>query len=142
MADVLSVYTRPYDPTCPQVCLDEMPKQLVAHTREPLPATPGHPRREDDEDERQRTANLFLWYEPLQGRRHVAVTERRTMVDWAHAIRDLVSVHYPDAETIVLVLDNLQIPASLYAAFAPAEAKRIADKLEIHYPPSTEAGST
>lgn len=137
MEDVLSVYTRPYDPTRPQVCFDEMPKQLLADTREPVPAEPGHPRREDYEYERRGTANLFLWYEPLAGRRHVEVTERRTMVDWAHAIRDLVDVRYPDAERIVLVLDNLNThtPASLYAAFEPREAKRIADKLEIHYTP-------
>ncbi len=137
MEDVLSVYTRPYDPTRPQVCFDEMPKQLLADTREPLPAREGHARRIDYEYERRGTANLFLWYEPLAGRRHVEVTERRTMIDWAHAIRDLVDVHYPDAETIVLVLDNLNThtPASLYAAFDPAEAKRIVDKLEIHYTP-------
>lgn len=137
MEDVLSVYTRPYDPRRPQVCFDEMPKQLLAHTREPLLAAPGQPRREDYEYERRGTANLFLWYEPLAGRRHVAVTERRTMLDWAHCIKDLVDVHYPNAERIVLVLDNLNThtPASLYAAFEPAEAKRIADKLEIHYTP-------
>lgn len=137
MEDVLSVYTRPYDPTRPQVCFDEMPKQLLADTREPVPAEPGHPRRIDYEYERHGTANLFLWYEPLRGYRHVAVTERRTMIDWAECIKDLVDVHYPAAEKIVLVLDNLNThtPASLYAAFEPGEAKRIADKLEIHYTP-------
>lgn len=137
MEDVLSVYTRPYDPTRPQVCFDELPKPLRGNARPSLPPAPGQLRREDYEYERHGTANLFLWYEPLQGRRHVEVTKRRTMVDWAHCIKDLVDVHYPDAETIVLVLDNLNThtPASLYAAFEPAEAKRIADKLEIHYTP-------
>jgi hypothetical protein len=137
MEDVLSVYTRPYDPRRPQVCFDELPKQLRGDVRPSLPPSPGHPRREDYEYGRHGTANLFLWYEPLAGRRHIEVTERRTMIDWAHAIRDLVDVHYPDAETIVLVLDNLNThtPASLYAAFEPAEAKRLAGKLEIHYTP-------
>jgi hypothetical protein len=137
MEDVLDVFTRPYDPKRPQVCFDELPKQLLADTRKPLPASPGHARREDYEYERHGTANLFLWYEPLAGRRHVEVTERRTMVDWAHCIKDLIDVQYPDAEKIVLVMDNLNIhsPASLYAAFPPAEAKRLADKLEIHHTP-------
>jgi hypothetical protein len=141
MEDVLSVYTRPYDPKHPQVCFDELPKQLVADTREPLPAREGQARRIDYEYERRGTANLFLWYEPLAGRRHVEVTKRRTMVDWAHCIKDLVDVHYPDAEKIVLVLDNLNIhsPASLYTAFEPKEAKRIADKLEMH--PTPKHGS-
>src|SRR5205085_10753992 len=128
---------RPYDPRRPQVCLDELPKQLLADTREPLPASPGHARREDYEYERHGTANLFLWYEPLAGRRHVEVTERRTMVDWARCIKDLVDVHYPGVEKIVLVMDNLNThrPASLYAAFPPAEAKRLGEKLEIHHTP-------
>jgi hypothetical protein len=138
MEDVLSVYTRPYDPKHPQICLDERPVQLLADSRPALPARPGTPRREDHEYERHGMANLFLWYEPLVSRRRVEVTERRTMVDWAHVIKDLVDVHYPDAEVIVLVMDNLNThsPASLYQAFAPAEAKRIADKLEIHYTPT------
>jgi len=137
MEDVLDVYTRPYDPKRPQVCFDELPKQLVVDIREPLPASPRHARREDYEYERHGTANLFLWYEPLAGRRHVEVMDRRTMVDWAHCIKDLVDVHYPDAERIVLVLDNLNIhsPASLYVAFDPREAKRLADKLDIHWTP-------
>jgi len=138
MEDVLDVYTRPYDPRYPQICFDERPVQLLADVRSPLPARPGTPRREDYEYERRGTANLFLWYEPLRGTRHVVPTTRRTMVDWAHCIKDLVDVHYPDAERIILVMDNLNThsPASLYAAFPPAEAKRIADKLEIHYTPT------
>lgn len=138
MEDVLDVYTRPYAPKRPQICLDERPVQLLAEVRTPLPAGPGHPRRQDHEYERRGIANLFLWYEPLMSRRHVEVTERRTMVDWAHCIKDLVDVHYPEAERIVLVMDNLNThsPASLYQAFPPAEAKRLADKLEIHYTPT------
>lgn len=137
MEDVLEVYQRPYDPRCPQVCMDEASKQLIAQTRQPLPAAPGQPERFDYEYERKGVANLFLFCEPLRGRREVSVTERRTMVDWAHAIRELVDVHYPDAERIVLVMDNLNThsPGSLYEAFPPAEAKRLADKLEIHYTP-------
>lgn len=141
MEDVLDVYTRPYDPRAPLVCFDERPVQLLADVREPLPPRPGTPRREDYEYERRGIANLFLWYEPLQARRHVVPTERRTMVDWAQCIKDLVDVHYPDAERVVLVMDNLNThsPASLYVAFPPAEAKRIADKLEIH--PTPKHGS-
>jgi hypothetical protein len=137
MEDVLDVYTRPYDPRRPQVCLDERPVQLLADVRPVLPARPGQPARQDYAYERHGTANLFLWYEPLAGVRHVVPTRRRTMVDWAHCIRDLVDVHYPEAERIVLVMDNLNThsPASLYAAFPPAEAKRLADKLEIHPTP-------
>jgi len=137
MEDVLSVYTRPYDAACPVVCFDELPVQLLAHTREPVAAGDGHPRREDYEYERCGTANLFLWYEPLQSRRHVTATERRTGSDWAACIKDLVDVQYPDAERVVLVLDNLNThtPASLYTAFDPAQAKRITDRLEIHYTP-------
>lgn len=137
MEDVLDVYCRPYDPRRPQVCLDEMSRQLLADTREPLPPAPGRPKREDYEYGRQGTVNLFMCCEPLDGWRHVEVTERRTRVDWAHVVKDLVDVHYPDAERIVLVMDNLNTygPASPYEAFSPAEAKRIADKLEIHYTP-------
>lgn len=138
MEDVLSVYTRPYDPTRPQICLDERPVQLLADVRPAQPARPGTLRREDHEYERRGIANLFLWYEPLMSRRHVEVTERRTMVDWAHVIKDLVDVQYPEAEKLILVMDNLNThsPASLYQAFDPAEAKRLADKLEIHYTPT------
>jgi transposase len=137
MEDILSVYTRPYDPRYPLICFDELPKPLRAHARAPQPATPDHPLREDYEYVRHGTANLFLWYEPLSSRRHVAVTERRTRTDWARAIKDLVDTHYPDAERIILVLDNLNIhsPASLYQAFEPREAKRLTEKLEIHYTP-------
>ncbi len=137
MEDVLEVYTRSYDPRRPQVCMDEVSKQLLAEPRPAQPTRPGRRRREDYEYERRGTANLFLCCEPLTGWRSVRVTERRTRPDWARCIRDLVDVHYPDAEKIVLVLDNLNThtPGSLYEAFPPAEAKRLADKLEIHYTP-------
>ncbi len=137
MEDVLDVYTRPYDPGRPQVCLDETSRQLLGEITPPSPAEPGRPARQDYEYERNGTCNLFLVCEPLRGWRHVTVTDRRARIDWAHCIKDLVDVHYPDAETIVLVQDNLNThtPASLYEAFEPAEAKRLADKLEIHYTP-------
>jgi hypothetical protein len=137
MEDVLDVYRRPYDPRRPQVCLDETSKQLLANVREGQSMKPGQVAREDYEYERHGVANLFLWCEPLTGRRHVAVTDRRTRVDWARVVRDLVDNQYPDAERLVLVMDNLNVhtPASLYEAFPPAEAKRIADRLEIHYTP-------
>jgi hypothetical protein len=137
MEDVLDVYCRPYDPDYPVVCLDESAKQLLKPVAEPLPMEPGCPQRVDDHYERNGTRNLFLACEPLRGWRHLAVTERRTKVDWAHFVRDLVDVHYPQARRVVLVLDNLNThrPASLYEAFAPAEAKRIWDRLELHPTP-------
>ena len=137
MEDVLDVYHRAYDPKRPQICLDEASKQLLADTREPWPMIKKHPRKIDHEYEREGVCNLFLWCEPLQDRRHVEVTERRTMQDWAQVIKDLVDVHYPEVERIVLVQDNLNThtPASLYETFPPAEAKRLADKLELHYTP-------
>jgi len=137
MEDALEVYQRNYDPQRPVVCLDETSKQLVRETRQPVPAAPGHPARIDYEYERNGTANLFLVTEPLVGQRYVTVTERRTAVDFAGVIRDLVDRHYPDAEKIVLVMDNLNThkPASLYEAFEPAEARRLAERLEIHYTP-------
>jgi len=142
MEDVLGVYTRPYDPRRPQVCLDETSRQLLAEVNPPHPVAPGRPARQDYEYQRGGVCNLFLVTEPLAGWRHVMVSDRRARVDWAHCIKDLVDVHYPDAERIVLVQDNLNThtPASLYAAFEPAEAKRLADKLELHYTPGTAAG--
>ncbi|CAA9228712.1 MAG: Mobile element protein [uncultured Acetobacteraceae bacterium] len=138
MEDVLGVYKRPRDPKRPVVGLDEKPVQLVADVREPLPATPGVVRRQDHEYKRNGTANVFCASEPLGNWRRLAVTDRRTRVDWAHFVRDLVDApRYRDAEVIVLVQDqlNTHTPASLYEAFAPAEAKRVADRLEIHYTP-------
>ena len=137
MEDVLGVYHRPYDPVRPVVCLDETSRQLLADTRPPLPATPERPARHDPEYERGGVANLFLVTEPLRGWRAVTVSQRRTRLDFAACVKELVNVHYPEAERIVLVLDQLNThsPASLYAAFPPAEAKRLADRLEIHYTP-------
>jgi len=137
MEDVLEVYTRPDDPRRPQVCLDETSKPLVADTREPLPATPGQPARVDDEYARKGTAHLFMVFEPLAGQRHAKVTERRTAVDFAQLMQELVDEHYPKAEKMVLVLDNLNPhkPASLYEAFAPAEARRLRERLAIHDTP-------
>ena len=138
MEDVLAVYTRPYDPRRPQVCMDETPVQLIGETRIPVPARPGQPERYDYEYVRNGVANIFLACEPLTGRRHVQVTERRTAVDWAHFIREVVDGQYPEAERIVLVMDNLNTHTlgSLYEAFPPAVARRIASKLELHYTPA------
>jgi hypothetical protein len=137
MEDVLAVDTRPYDPRRPQVCPDATSTPLVAETREPIPAAPGQPERVDYAYERQGTANLCMVFEPLAGQRRVTVTERRTAVDFAHVIQELVDVQYPQAEKILLVMDNLNThkPASLYEAFAPAEARRLIERLEIHYTP-------
>lgn len=137
MEDVLDVYTRPLDPKRPLVCMDEISKQLVGEVRPALPARPGDPERYDVEYVRNGVANIFAVCEPLLGQRTFTVTDRRTKVDWAHLIQDLVDVRHSQAEKIVLVMDQLNThdPASLYAAFPPAEAKRIADKLEIHYTP-------
>ena len=138
MEDVLDVYTRPYDPTHPVVCLDETNKQWVAETRAPLPTEPGQPKRVDYEYERQGTANLFMTFEPLTGHRQVAVTDRRTAVDFATVVRELLDVRYPHADRVILVLDNLNIhtPAALYEAFEPAVARRLIERLEIHHTPT------
>ena len=137
MEDVLDVYDRPRDQSAPVVCMDEMPVQLLKETRVPMPAEPGRPRRVDYEYERNGTANIFMFAEPLAGWRQTLVTERRTAVDWAVAVRDLVDNRYADARVIVLVMDNLNTHTlgSLYEAFPPAEARRIAKRLEIHHTP-------
>jgi hypothetical protein len=121
MEDVLEVYTRPYDPKRPQICMDETSKQLLDDVQEPLPMKPGHPERYDYEYEREGVTNLFMFVEPLMGKRHVKVTERRTKIDWAHAMRELSDVYYPDADVIIVVLDNLNThsPGSFYEAFEP-----------------------
>lgn len=137
MEDVLDVYARPYTPQRPVVCMDETNKQLLADTREPLPMSPGHPERIDHEYQRHGVANLFMFFEPLAGQRHVRVTERRTRRDWAEVMRELADVWYPEAETIVVVLDNLNThdAASFYEAFPPEEAHRLAQRFEFHYTP-------
>ena len=137
MEDVLDLYARPYDPKRPQVCFDEHMVQLIAEKRHPLPPKPGRPERFDYEYQRNGTRNLFLFFQPLAGRRHVKVTEHRTKIDFAHCMLYLVDELFPDADCVVIVLDNLNThtPAALYEAFEPAEAKRILDRLEFHYTP-------
>lgn len=137
MEDVLSVYQRPYDPKRPQVCLDEIQKALRTTPRGSIPMQPGQPKREDYEYQRDGKCSLFLALEALRGFRHTWVRRQRTNVDFAEVLRDLVDVIYPDADQIVLVVDNLNIhhPACLYERFPPAEARRIAAKIEWHYTP-------
>jgi hypothetical protein len=137
MENVLDVYHRPYDAKRPVVCMDETNKQLVKETRVGQPVAPGHVARVDYEYERNGTANVFMFVEPLRGWRKANVTDRRTRCDWAGQIQELVDVHYPQAEKITLVQDNLNThhPSSLYEAFAPAEARRLIEKLEIVYTP-------
>jgi len=137
MEDVLDVYTRPYDPEVPVVCMDEKPYQLLAHARPAVPAEPGRDRREDSEYVRHGTCSIFVWVEPLAGRRRVVARSRRTMIDWAHEVDHLLTVDYPDAPKVVLVMDNLNTHTlgSLYEAFAPAKARALALRLEIHHTP-------
>ena len=133
MENVLEVYKRPHDPRRPVVCMDEKPKQLTKETRTPVPGARGRPERVDYEYERNGTASVFLFIDPLRGWRRVEATRRRTRVDWARQVRRLVDHDYPRADKITLVMDNLNThgPASLYEAFTPAEARRLAEKLEI-----------
>jgi hypothetical protein len=137
MEDVLTVYTLARDPDCPLVCLDETSKQLTRETRTPVPMRRGQPARVDYEYERNGTANLFMLFAPLEGWRHVEVTDQRTAVDYAHILRDLSDRHFPSARRIRLVQDNLNTHtmAALYEAFPPAEARRIAERFEVHYTP-------
>ena len=140
MEDVLDLYAEPYDPQRPVVCFDETSTQLLADVREPLPAKPGRPRREDYEYQRGGTRNLFLTCEPRRGWRHVAITRQRTMQDFAQQMRWLVDEAYPDVPVIRLVLDNLNTHrmASLYETFPAAEARRIAKRLEFHHTPKLD----
>jgi hypothetical protein len=137
MEDVLDVYQRPPDPRRPLVGMDEASKQLVKETRPVQPAQPGQPRRYDAEYERAGVRNVFLAVAPLEGRRHVEVTEQRTRTAWAAFMRELADTVYPTAERIVVVLDNLNThgPASFYEAYPPAEARRLAQRFEFHYTP-------
>ena len=137
MENVLEVYQRPYDPRFPLICMDELSKQLTRETRTPLPPKPGRRECFDYEYERNGTANVFAFTEPLTGWRHIAVTDRRTKTDWAHEIRRLVDVHHRRAARITLVMDNLNTHSlgSLYEAFPPAEARRIVRRLEVIYTP-------
>jgi DDE superfamily endonuclease len=137
MEDVLEVYQRPHDPDYPLVCLDETSKQLMTETRVPIPAKPEHPARHDYEYERNGTANLFMLFAPLEGWRHVELTDRHAAVDYAHVLKDLSDTHFVKAKKIVLVQDNLNThkPASLYEAFPAAEARRLVERFEWHYTP-------
>ena len=137
MEDVLEVYQRPHDPRRPLVCLDETSKQLIKETRTPIAAKPGQPARHDYEYERKGVANLFMMFAPLEGWRRVKVTDRRAAVDYAHVLKDLSDTHFPEAERIVLVQDNLSThtTASLYEAFPAAEARRLVERFEWHYTP-------
>ena len=137
MEDVLDLYEMPYDPKRPVVCFDESSKQLIMEKRLPLPAAPGQVVRYDYEYKRNGTRNLFMFSEPLTGYRHIEVTDRRTMQDFAHCMKWLVDEAYPDAVCVPVVMDNLNThkPASLYETFPPAEANRILKRLEWHYTP-------
>ena len=137
MEDVLEVYHLPYDPGYPVVCMDESSKQMIGEVREPIPCAPGRPERIDDEYVRNGVAEIFMEVEPLAGKRHVAVTERRTRKDWAWQIKEMLDVRYPNAIKVRLIMDNLNThsTASFYETFAPQEARRLAERLEIHYTP-------
>ena len=137
MEDVLEVYHRPYDPQMPVVCMDEKPYQLLGHARDPIPARPGQDLKEDSEYVRHGTCSIFVWAEPLAGRRRVDARPRRTRIDWAVEVDELLTVDYPDADRVVLVMDNLNTHTlgSLYEAFEPVKARALAERLEIHYTP-------
>jgi hypothetical protein len=137
MEDVLRLYQLPYDPDYPQVCLDEISKQLIGEVAAPLPCQPGQPYRYKSHYERRGVCQLFLWYEPLAGRRPVVVRDHKGALDWAAVIAELLEVHYPTAKKVRLVMDNLNTHAggSLYQAFAPARARALYERLEIHYTP-------
>ena len=137
LEDVLEVYHRPYNPERPVVCMDETNRQLFKQVRPLLPMKPGEPEKEDYEYERNGVADIFLFVEPLAGRRRATVTERRTAVDWAHRVKEMLDIDYPDAKRVVLVMDNLNTHGtwSLYDAFPAPEARRLAERLEIHYTP-------
>ena len=137
MEDVLAVYARRYDPARPVVCMDEKPYQLLGHARDPIPARPGQDLRQDSEYVRCGTCSIFCWVEPLAGRRRVEARPRRTRIEWAHQVERLLTLDYPDAEKIVLVMDNLNTHTigSLYEAFEAAKAFALAQRLEIHHTP-------
>jgi hypothetical protein len=137
MEDVLEVYTRPDEPQYPLVCMDETNKQLLADVRDPLPAQAGQPQRVDYEYKREGVADLFMFFEPLTGKRFVKVTDQRTRKDWAQAMKELADYLYPLAKKIVIVMDNLNThsPASFYEMFEPQEARRLIERFEFHYTP-------
>ena len=137
MEDVLRLYQRPHDPDCPQVCLDETSKQLIGEVSRPLPCRPGRPCRYESHYRREGVCQLFLWYEPLAGRRGVRVRDHRGAVDWADIVAELLEVHYPKARKVRLVMDQLNTHAggSLYQAFTPERARALYERLEIHHTP-------
>ena len=137
MEDILDLYAEPYKPRYPVVCFDESPYQLVSEVRQPLPMGLGRPRRYDYEYRREGTCNLFMFFQPLRGWRHIKVTDRRTAEDFAHCMKDMVDTHFPEATLISVVMDNLNThtPAALYEAFPPAEARRILRRLDLRYTP-------
>jgi hypothetical protein len=137
MEDVLEVYARPYDPDKPVVCMDEKPYQKLNHVRDPIPARPGSIEKVDGEYKREGTCSIFIFTEPLAGWRHAEALDRRTKIDWAHMTKWVLDEQYPDAEKVVIVMDNLNThnTSSLYEAFPPEEAFRLAQRLEIHYTP-------
>ena len=137
MEDVLDLYQQPFAADNPVICMDEKPYQLLDETRSPIPMQPGNPQRFDGEYSRNGTCCIFVFTEPLAGWRHVTVSERRTRIDWAHRVQELLEVYYPDTPHIRLVMDNLNTHsiASLYEAFPPETARRLAKRLEIHYTP-------
>jgi hypothetical protein len=137
MEDVLAVYSRPFDPAVPVVCMDEKPYQLLDHVRDPVAATPGNDLRIDSEYVRCGTCSIFVWVEPLAGHRRVTAREHRTRLDWATEVDQLLNHDYPDAKKVVLVMDNLNTHSlgSLYEAFQPAKAFALAQRLEIHHTP-------
>jgi len=137
MEDILAIYTQPEDPQRPLVCMDEVPKQLISDVRHPLPAKENQPKRFDYEYERHGVANIFMFFEPFTGQRHVKVTDTRTRLDWAQAMRELSDEIHPEAEKIIVVLDNLNThtPAAFYLAFEPEEARRLVKRFEFHFTP-------
>jgi len=137
MEDILELYHRPYDPNKPLICMDETSKQLVKETRMPIAAIAGQPARYDYEYERNGVCNIFMFYEPFGGKRYVAITDRRTKKDWAIQLKELLDVRFPTQEKIVLVMDNLNTHngSSLYETFSPKEARRLLNRLELHYTP-------
>lgn len=137
MEEILDVYKRAYDPKRPQICMDEMPKQLLVEIYKPIPGQPGNPQKQDYKYERNGTTNVFMLFEPLAGKRYIETNSHRKAVNWAHVMKTLSDELYPQAEVIVVVLDNLNIhtPASFYQAFEPEEAHRLCRRFEFHYTP-------
>ena len=137
MEDVLEIYKLPYDFKCPVLCMDEMPKQLLAQTRDPIPCQAGRAAKEDYEYKRNGVADLFMVFEPLQGKRYVEVTEKRRRIEWATVMKQVADVFYPEAEKIIVVMDNLNThtPSAFYETFEPEEARRLVERFEFHFTP-------